>query len=231
MELKSWAVIGANIKHAREAQGLTQTELADRSEINISSIFRVEKGKAVRMATVAKIAKGLDIVVDTILSGEFRQPEFPNLVVHRVANAYWFAEDDRRAKIPPDHLESYLDANERRRLGGLGFVSWFGSPPTSIMKNGPGIVTLEIHGLRFDAFNAHFYEDAVIFVLRGRVSVQASTGKVELGEGDWVGFKSANLVSIGPAEGTAIQTLPPRVLWIGANRLDRKSTRLNSSHH
>jgi len=225
VEVKSWQAIGRKIKSARQSQGLSQTELAERSRINISSVFRVEKGKAIRLTTVARIADGLDITLDTILSSVDLPPERQNMVVHRAARAPWFADEDRRAKVPADHVEAYQDAAERSRIGRLGFVSWFMCPPTAIMKNGPGIVPLEIHGLYYRAFNSQFYEDAVIFVIRGKVSVQAGSESVDLTEGDWVGFKSADLVSIGPAEGAEIQTSLPLVLWIGANRRNVRKTR------
>jgi transcriptional regulator with XRE-family HTH domain len=222
VELNSWAAIGHHVKRAREGQGLSQTELAQRSGVNISSVFRVEKGKAIRLATVRRIAKGLDIVADTILRSREFPPESAGLLVHRVSKATWYAEQDRRARIPGDHFESYQDAAERRRIGRLGFVSWFGCPPTAIMKNGPGIVLLEIHGLGLDAFNHQFYKDAVIYALRGSVSVTAKSETVHLNEGDWVGFKSSDLESIAPREGQENQPSAPQVLWIGANRFGKR---------
>jgi len=222
MDVKAWPAVGTRIKRARQSQRLSQTELSERAGINLSSVFRVEKGKPVRAATLGKIAKGLDVVLDTLLSGDPAPPEGPNLIVHRAAIASWFAEQDRRAKLPADHVERYQDANERRRIGRVGFVSWFMSPPTTIMKNGPGVVPLEIHGLGHGPFNMHFYEDAVIYAVRGRVSVQAGSDVVNLDEGDWVGFKSANLLSIGPVGPLEAQTEPPLVLWIGANRIGRR---------
>jgi hypothetical protein len=117
-------------------------------------------------------------------------------------------------------VESYQNSAERRRVGRLGFVGWFMEPPTAIMKNGPGVVPLEIHGLGFGAFNSRFYEDAVIYVIRGRISVQAGSENVDLNEADWVGFKSAELVSIAPVDSDG--QLVPLVLWIGANRISRR---------
>jgi transcriptional regulator with XRE-family HTH domain len=92
MEARPLYVIGTNIRSARQRQGLSQIELANRSGVNISSIFRIEKGKSIRISTVAKISKGLDIVLDTVLSNRELPPECANVVVHRAANASWFAE-------------------------------------------------------------------------------------------------------------------------------------------
>ena len=201
---------------------MSQTELASRSGVNISSVFRIEKGRPIRITTLSKIAKGLDVVLD----GMLREPPFPpeavELVVHRMSKATWYAEQDRRTRIPPDHVESYQDPAERQRIGRLGFVSWFGCPPIAIMKNGPGIVLLEVHGMGLDAYNHQFYEDAVIYVLRGKVSVRAKSETVVLSEGDWVGFKSADLESIAPTDAPENLAAAPRVLWIGANRFSKR---------
>ncbi|HEY3779572.1 MAG TPA: helix-turn-helix transcriptional regulator [Fimbriimonadaceae bacterium] len=223
--MKSWPAIGQRVKSVRESERLSQAELADRSKVNISSVFRVEKGKPVRMGTVAKIAAGLDVTLNDLLRRPDSQPEGVNMVIYRSASAPWFAQEDRRSKLPADHYERYQEPAERGRLGRLGFVSWFMSGPTKIMKNGPGLVALEIHGHGFGAYNSQFYEDAVIYAARGSVIVEVGEEKVTLEQGDWAGFKSAELMSIGPVDSLARNNLPPLILWIGANRLRRKKKR------
>lgn len=62
--------IGANIRRLREAAGLSQEELADRSGLHRTYISQVER--AVKNATIAsldKIARGLDVPLTELVAG------------------------------------------------------------------------------------------------------------------------------------------------------------------
>jgi transcriptional regulator with XRE-family HTH domain len=61
--------IGANIRRLREAAGLSQEELADRSGLHRTYISQVER--AVKNATIVsldKIARGLDVPLTELVA-------------------------------------------------------------------------------------------------------------------------------------------------------------------
>jgi len=212
-----WALIARNVRGARKLQGLSQTELARRSGVDLASVYRVEKGDAIRAGTLKKIALGLQVIVEDFLIDSFRPPQPGTLPVHREPDARWYAAIDRRHRPPPDNDDRIQDENERRRLGRLGLVPWFMCPPLIIPPNGPGVVLLEIYGGNMERFNAEFYEDGALYVLRGGAIVSVGDKSVELSEGDWVAFKTEDL--------TMIEALPPHefalAMWIGATRRKR----------
>jgi transcriptional regulator with XRE-family HTH domain len=62
--------IGRNIRALREAKGLSQEALANRSELHPVQIGRVERGEHdVKASTVAKIAHGLDVAAAELWAG------------------------------------------------------------------------------------------------------------------------------------------------------------------
>lgn len=70
MEPEPKAIVGRNIKAAREAAGLTQEELADRAGMHTMEISRYERGvRDLRMSTVARLADGLEIPAAVLVDG------------------------------------------------------------------------------------------------------------------------------------------------------------------
>lgn len=56
--------IGQQIRKARDAQGLTQTELAARAGVSRPTVARVELGVAISIATLEKIVEVLGLTVE-----------------------------------------------------------------------------------------------------------------------------------------------------------------------
>lgn len=55
-------ILGKITKELRKAQGMSQKELADRSELHVNTIFLVEIGAVeVKLSTLFFLAKGLNI--------------------------------------------------------------------------------------------------------------------------------------------------------------------------
>ncbi len=62
--------VGANIKENRRRLGLTQEALAHRSGLHPVELGRAERGvRDMRVSTIAKIARGLDIEACELLRG------------------------------------------------------------------------------------------------------------------------------------------------------------------
>lgn len=60
--------VGLAIRHAREAHGLLQRELAAAARLPLRTIGRIERGEVdVRLSTLAKIAKALGVPLKSLL--------------------------------------------------------------------------------------------------------------------------------------------------------------------
>jgi len=61
--------VGAKVKQLREAQGLSQEELAERSGVHRTYVSQVERAvKNVTVASLDKIAKGLAVTLADLVS-------------------------------------------------------------------------------------------------------------------------------------------------------------------
>jgi transcriptional regulator with XRE-family HTH domain len=62
--------LGANVRALRDAAEMTQMDLSNRSGIDMAEISRIERGlKDVRLSTIVKVARGLDVSAGELLSG------------------------------------------------------------------------------------------------------------------------------------------------------------------
>jgi len=208
-----------NVRAARVNEGLSQTELARRSGVTLASVYRVEKGVKTHRRTLEKIAAGLAVVFEDLLLEKRSQSQTSAYLVHRANEATWLATSDQRKSRPPDSLQAIQALSERQRLGKLGFVPLFMCPPLIVPQNGPGVVLLESFDVVSGPFNADFYEDGALFVMRGKVAGTIRDESFELNEGDWIAFKNADLNSFGVSPGVESATL----LWIGATRVKRNN--------
>ncbi len=214
-----WQLIAANVKSTRLIEGLSQTELARRSGVNLASVYRVEKGNSAHLRTLKKIALGLNIVFEDLLLDKGLHDKERSFGIHRAKVAKWFPSVDSRPRLPTSFLQDYQDESERHRLGGLGFVPFFMCPPLIIPPNGPGVVLLELYSNVEGAFNAEFYEDGALYLLQGKGVGTILEEHFELEEGDWIAFKTKDLTTFGVAPGHELAV----VLWIGATRVKRQT--------
>lgn len=212
-------LVARNLKGTRKLQGLSQTVVAQRAGVDLSSVHRVEKGCRTHLKTLKKIALGLNVTFEDMLLDKSRPDVSHPFAIHRASRAKWFAAEDRRTRLPEGHLESYQNPAERERLGTLGFVPFFKCPPLVIPPNGPGVVLLEFYDIVPGPYNAEFYEDGALYLLRGKAAGTVGGEDFELEEGDWISFKTKDLGRFGAAPGRVAT-----MLWIGATRLKRRST-------
>ena len=93
--------IGARIKAAREAAGLTQEDLADALEMSSTHISVLERGvKAPKLETLVKIANALKVSTDTLLQD----------VVDRASEGLASELSDAISKLPGKDQERILNA-------------------------------------------------------------------------------------------------------------------------
>ncbi len=63
--------VGENIRKMRLDKKMTQAELAEKSDLDKQSIFRIEKGKLnMSIATLFKIADALEVSTDKLMYGK-----------------------------------------------------------------------------------------------------------------------------------------------------------------
>ena len=63
------ASFGLRIRQLRMEKGLSQQNLADRAEIEISQVYRIEKGKTnTTLSTIGALASALDISIAELFS-------------------------------------------------------------------------------------------------------------------------------------------------------------------
>lgn len=60
--------LAANLRRLREAAGLTQQALSDRTGLHFTEISRLERGlRDPRLSTLVRVARGLDVVPADLL--------------------------------------------------------------------------------------------------------------------------------------------------------------------
>lgn len=60
-------IFGSSVKLLRKSQGLTQERLAEKANVPIDTIKRVEKGAVSKIDTACQIASALGVTVDSLL--------------------------------------------------------------------------------------------------------------------------------------------------------------------
>lgn len=215
-------LLGHRLGVLRINRGLTQAEVAARAGVSAKTVYHVERGVVVRAGSVLRVCRGLETWPSGILDGleQERRPERPFLL-HRAAEAEWYAPEDRRKVVPEDNAASLRDPEERRRLGRLGFVDCFVSNPNLVMAEGPGTMYFELHRRSGGDINALLFRDSKILCVAGHIRLGIGDDAIELGPGDMVGYRSADLRWGEPARPLGEGEPPPRILWIGAVRVGK----------
>ncbi len=153
--------IGEHIKARRKALGLTQTDLADRSNVSKAMICDVEAGKknpTIRL--LGQIAAGLDCSISELIDLE----ETPRFVPER--------RDQQRVLVDPEN------GMERRLLS------------SALVRRGIEIIQYTYPpGAELGGFPPHHhgtFETAI--VVKGRVRMEIGSESIELAEGDTVTY-------------------------------------------
>ena len=213
--------IGHHLREFRMALGLTQSEVAQRSGITLSTVFHLERGDPVRLRSVLLVCKGLGTSFEDIRHRHLttKSPDNPH-VVHRANATVWQSPVDLRRKIPPDNAERIAVPEERLRLGKLGLVPIFAGFLNLLMPDGPGMTLLELFGRYSTPFNHTVYRESVLQCQQGGARLQIGESVVELAPGDFVGYASEEMRWIEPV-GVLPADEPTVLLWTGAVRIGK----------
>ncbi|MGQ0507853.1 MAG: helix-turn-helix domain-containing protein [Myxococcaceae bacterium] len=67
-------LFGAHVKRLRKARELTQEELAERSDLSVDAVRRIERGGfSPSLETVGKLAQGLEVTLRTLFQSFERE--------------------------------------------------------------------------------------------------------------------------------------------------------------
>jgi transcriptional regulator with XRE-family HTH domain len=215
--------VGENIRGWRTIRGFSQAELASRAGVGITTIYKAELGKPIRIKSLRRIVEiGLEGLLEEIISTPRLtnpKPDDALFVKHPGAKTVWFVYGDRRRMVPEENQDLIQDVRERIRLGRLGLANLFGWGLDFVMPNGPGMLIYEVHGPT-DPISQN-YRDAIYFVLRGSVIVRMGGEEVRLDEGESIGCAGTSSVSFDLADPWQPGQLPPLVQFMGANRVGK----------
>lgn len=174
--------LGARIRAAREAAGLTLKAIAERAGLSQAFISRLERGQvSASIANLLVIARVLELPVSTLLEGGEPRPSL-SWAVHR-----------RGTAVPADgySFRQLAPALRRRRMD--AFVLEF--PP----------------GRAQELVVAHEGEE-LLYVLEGRVRFRFGQEEALLGPGDAVQFDSSlphSASNIGPKTARLLMVTTP----------------------
>lgn len=116
-------VLGRNIRELRRVRGWSIDMLAKRAGVAPYTVLRMEQGLPSTESRRTRIAYALDTVVERLSKvGALGRND---VAVHTAADDSWMGLIDRRLVIPDDNDELVQSADERGRLGRLGFVTQF----------------------------------------------------------------------------------------------------------
>lgn len=216
-------LIAGNIRGWRMIRGFSQAELAKRAGVGITTIYKAELGKPVRLNSLKKI---VEVGLQGLLEEAATTRKFANtkqadelFVKHNQARTTWFVYGDQRRRVPEENLELIQDQNERIRLGRLGLAYLFGCGLDFLMPDGPGMLFYEVHGPT-DPVTQN-YRDAIYYAMRGSVQICFGEESVCLQEGESIGCDGRSKVTFDLVEPLALGQLPPVVQYIGANRIGK----------
>jgi hypothetical protein len=88
-----------------------------------------------------------------------------------------------------------------------------------LMPDGPGVMLYEVHGPT-DPID-HNYRDAVYYMIRGSALVSLCGQTVRLDQGESIGCRGTEVITLDLAEPLHPGELPPLIQFIGANRIGK----------
>jgi len=217
-----WGHVSGNIRLMRQLQRMTQAELAENSGLAVATLYNAEKGHRLSMRTLKKIASGLNCPVTTVCHGHWSVKEKDRaFVLHRASDTVSSPLGDKRPHVRPEDRIALRDPAEQRRVGSLGFVVGFMHMVSFLMPNGPGVISLDLYQHLEGNINETVYKDALLICVEGEAKVGVRDESVVLSAGDVIGICPKDITFMEPGPGMTAETLPVRLMWIGANRLGK----------
>ena len=199
------AVVGQRLRRARQRQGLSVRDVAERAGMSKTSVVRLEAGGPVRPSTVVRVCAALGLHVERLagLSDEGVGP----VSVHRASDDRW-VDMANAGGGPLLGADRSLSASERGRAASEGVAV-----PLCLMRSRlPGgrvlPTVLDVHAP--SETRSHPGEEFV-YVLSGRLRLEVGEHVVELAEGESATFWSAEPHRYLPA---SAEETPARVLSV-----------------
>ena len=122
-ESENAQVFGSNVRDLRRVRGWSIDALAKRAGVASHTVHRIEHGYPSTKTRRTRIALALDTIVERLERSE--TPERSDLAQHEANDDNWLSLIDWRPIIPEDNEQAIQSADERGRLGRLGFVTQF----------------------------------------------------------------------------------------------------------
>jgi len=119
----NFARFGRNVRDQRRLRGWSIEMLAKRAGVAPHTVLRIEHGVPSTVAKRSRVASALD-TLPARLEAE-RDLIREDVAVHTHQDDRWMGLIDYRAQTPEDNAERLQTADERLRLGRLGFVPQF----------------------------------------------------------------------------------------------------------
>ena len=177
LDAEGRAVFGENVRTERSLRGWSIERLAKLADLATDTVFRIEKGQPSTRRTRIQVCKALQSSYARMLM----KPKTAGVgyAIHRRTEDWWVVHWAYRSKSPADDESDRIQqAQERRRLGNLGFVSHFVQMLNCRLPKGKLVAgVLEIYGE--GARSKYLAGEVFAYVLEGAV-------RVVIGEDDFI---------------------------------------------
>lgn len=210
--------VGRAIRTLRALENKSQEEFAESVGVSRSTLLHIENGRKIQLRMIERICESKGIAGLGGLLDFDRQKAAGQMAIHHAETAVWRANQDFRKVIPENNDELIQNSEERLRLLRVGLANAFFCVPQFKLPDGPASAIFEL-GTSLQGINAELYRDAILHCLAGRIRVTAEGQEFILGPGDFVGYKNDLDILISPVEPLSPHFEPPRLLWIGGNRV------------
>jgi transcriptional regulator with XRE-family HTH domain len=208
------AVFGENVRTERTLHGWSIERLAQLAELATDTVFRVEKGQPSTKRSRIRICKALQSSYARMLMRP--QTTGKGFAIHRQSEDWWVVHwGKRQYRHLDDESDRIQEAQERRRLGGLGFVSHFVQMLNCRLPKGKLVAgVLEIFGE--GAKSKYLSGEVLVYVLDGSVRVVFGEDEFVLNQGEAATIQCA-VAEFFFAPTEPEMRVPPRLLYV---RLD-----------
>ena len=204
---------GENVRTERTLRGWSIERLAHLAEMAVDTVFRIERGMPSTIRSRSKVCRALQSSYDRMLLKPHTMGK--GYAVHKRSDDWWVVHWGKRPQRHPEEESQRIQAaEERRRVGGLGFVSHFVRMLNCRLPKGKLVAgVLELYGE--GARSRYLAGEVFIFVLSGSVRVVFGQDEFLLEQGESATIQCAMAeFFFAPADD---EPEPPRLLYV---RLD-----------